>query len=217
MKKIFGIALMLILLSAPATAQIRLGVKAGMNIQENPKDLNLEEIGTRIKNKVGWFLGPTANFSLPIVGLGVDASILYSQASTGINDETINRHCIDLPVYLRYDLSLPVGERIVRPYIAAGPQFSVSIGDRDFHADLISAINGVIPDEYSLNNCNLNVNLGIAVGAVLLDHIQLQANCNIPLASTNDGCEECGRIMPSIKEILKSETNTWQISVAYIF
>ena len=213
MKKFFGILLTLALFAAaPAAAQFNWGIKAGVNIAEKPS--NLDELKAAVKGDAGWFVGPMAKVTLPIVGLGVEANLLYSQTNTEVGHETIKNKCVDLPVYLRYELSLPAVNKFLEPFIAAGPQWSWNIGEKKFSiADMLLPDGGQQAlSEYTLRSSNLSLNIGL--GAVVLDHIQLHVNYNIALGSTSEYSEPT---QAALNFATKSKTNTWQFSLAYIF
>lgn len=206
MKKFFGILAIITLFTAvPAAAQFNWGIKAGVNLAQKPSDIE------DVKGKTGWFVGPMAKFTLPIVGLGLEANLLYSQSSTEVQGETIERKTVDLPVYLRYEFSLPVVNKFLEPFLAAGPQWSWNIGDKTFSVgDILAGSHNL--SEYTLRSSNLSLNLGL--GAIVLDHIQVHANYNIALGSTSDYREATDA---ALNLVTKSKTNTWQVSVAYIF
>lgn len=213
MKKFFGILLTLALFTAvPAAAQFDWGIKAGVNIAEKPS--NLGDLKAAAKGDAGWYVGPMAKVTLPIVGLGVEANLLYSQTSTEVGGEKIKRQSIDLPVYLRYEISIPAINKFVEPFVAVGPQWSWNIGDRNFVMEAIGAANGQLP-KYTLRSSNLSLNLG--AGVILLDHVQVHANYNLALGSTSDYRNEWDATINAYNNIVKSRTNTWQVSVAYIF
>lgn len=206
MKKFFGILAIITLFTAvPAAAQFNWGIKAGVNLAQKPSDIE------DVKGKTGWFVGPMAKFTLPIVGLGLEANLLYSQSSTDVQGETIERKTVDLPVYLRYELSLPVVNKFLEPFLAVGPQWSWNVGDKTFSVgDILAGSQNF--SEYTLRSSNLSLNLGL--GAIVLDHIQVHANYNIALGSTSDYREATDA---ALNLVTKSKTNTWQVSVAYIF
>ena len=136
-----------------------------------------------------------------------------SQTNTEIGSETIKSKCVDLPVYLRYELSLPVVNKFLEPFVAAGPQWSWNIGDKTF------SLTDMLPDggqealsQYTLRSSNLSLNLGL--GAVVLNHVQLHVNYNIALGSTSEYSEPT---QAALNFATKSKTNTWQFSLAYIF
>ena len=206
MKKFFGILAIITLFTAvPAAAQFNWGIKAGVNLAQKPSDIE------DVKGKTGWFVGPMAKFTLPVVGLGLEANLLYSQSSTDVQGETIKRQTIDLPVYLRYEFSLPVVNKFLEPFLAVGPQWSWNVGDKTFSVGDIMAGSQNF-SEYTLRSSNLSLNLGL--GAVILNHIQVHANYNLALGSTSDYREATDAVW---NFATKSKTNTWQVSVAYIF
>lgn len=104
--------------------------------------------------------------------------------------------------------------KFLEPFIAAGPQWSWNIGDRNFIIDGLNAVNGEYGD-YTLRKSSLSLNLGL--GAVILDHVQVAANYNIALGSTSDYSNSILMGALNNYDRIKSKTNTWQISVAYIF
>ena len=203
MKKMFTLVLAICLFtSIPAAAQFNWGIKAGMNFAEKPSKLS----DLDAKGKTGWFFGPTAKVMLPIVGLGVEANLIYSQSKSEIAGDCLTKRSIELPVYLRYEFSLPVINKFLEPFVAVGPQWGWNLGDKDLDID-------VIKTEYKLKNSNLSLNLGL--GAIVLDHVQFHINYNLALGNTG----ECN-VYNQAKEVIlnkKSRTNTWQVSVAYIF
>ena len=77
MKKIFTLILVAVatMVAVPASAQVQFGLKGGLNVTS----MSLSEKVLSKENRAGFFIGPTAKFTLPIVGLGVDASALYDQ------------------------------------------------------------------------------------------------------------------------------------------
>lgn len=206
MKKLFTLILAICLFSsAPVAAQLNWGIKAGMNLAEKPSKLS----DLDAKGKTGWFFGPTAKVMLPIVGLGIEANLLYSQSKTEIAGEGFTRKSIELPIYLRYEFSLPVINKFLEPFVAVGPQWGWNLGDKDLDWDL-----GTIKTEYKLKNSNLSLNLGL--GAIIVDHIQFHINYNIALGKTSE-YSAVDKAAGQVLDVIKSRTNTWQVSVAYIF
>lgn len=196
MKKIFTIVFALCLLTAiPANAQFDFGIKAGTNLTGKPKDISGDKDGY-----TGFFVGPTAKFTLPIVGLGVQADLLYSHSGVEIGGEKIKRNSIEIPVYLRYDLSLPVVSKVIVPFLAVGPQFGYTIGDTKEVFDDATF-------EYDKSQFSLN----FGGGARLLSHILIHVNYNVALGNTSE------LKIKDAPDIYKSRTNTWQVSLGYIF
>ena len=201
MKKIFGLIFALTLLIAiPANAQLQFGIKAGTNLTGSPSDIK----GIQSDGYTGFFVGPMAKFTIPLVGLGVEADILYSHSGAEIGGEKIKKNSIEIPVYLRYDLALPVVSKIVVPFVAVGPQFGFAFGNHDEALDLY---------KYEYKKSTLSLNLGL--GARLFGHLQAHVNYNLALGTTG----EYSTVSDAIGNVLtkKSKSNTWQISLAYLF
>lgn len=209
MRKFLAATLFLFTVATTAvTAQIDFGIKAGANLPEAPT-LNVDDFKSSIRGNTGWFVGPTAKFVIPVVGLGVEANLLYSQANIDIDGQNILTQSIEVPLMLRYELSIPAINRIVEPFIAIGPQFGWNIGDKSFTLDNIADIAG---REYRIKDSNTSLNLGL--GLVLFNHLQIHGNYNLALGKTAD---ITGTIVDFTKELAEIKTNTWQVSLAYIF
>ena len=209
MRKFLAATLFLFTVATTAvTAQIDFGIKAGVNLPETPT-LNVDDFKSSIRGNTGWFVGPTAKFVIPVVGLGVEANLLYSQANIDIDGQNILTQSIEVPLMLRYELSIPAINRIVEPFIAIGPQFGWNIGDKSFTLDNIADIAG---REYRIKDSNTSLNLGL--GLVLFNHLQIHGNYNLALGKTAD---ITGTIVDFTKELAEIKTNTWQVSLAYIF
>ena len=78
MKKILSILMVIACLgmAMPAQAQIKFGLKGGLNITT----LSFSEDAFKGDNRTGFFIGPMAELTIPVIGLGVDVAALYNQA-----------------------------------------------------------------------------------------------------------------------------------------
>ena len=191
MKKIFSafvIAVCCMFMAMPAQAQLlKWGVKGGVNMTKIDWDGGYK--GNK-DNSTGFFIGPMAEFNIPIVGLGVDASLLFAQrgikVSEGNDDITVKQNGIDIPVNLKYTIGLG---SLAGIYLAAGP---------DFYFDF--------EKKSGIDKKKAEVGINVGAGLKLLNHLQVGANYNIPLGNTAD-----------IDTGGSYKTKTWQVSVAYIF
>ena len=215
MKKFFGILFTLVLLTAaPASAQFDFGFKAGVNLPESPS--NISDV---TKSRTGWFVGPTAKFVVPIIGLGAEVNLLYSENSNKIDGETVTRKSFELPVYLRYEFSLPLVNKFLEPFLAVGPQWSWNVGgkiseNQHSHSAPMGGYGRINMAQGSTITVDSNFSVNFGLGAIVLDHIQIHANYNLALGSTADYTS----VSAGTKNLItKSKTNTWQFSVAYIF
>ena len=204
MKKFFTLVVLLATMTVVAQAQVKFGVKGGLNLTNMKFDNSIVDKS----NQTGFFIGPTINFTLPVVGLGIDASALYDQRSAKIegSDDKLKQQSIQIPINLRYGFGLG---NTASFYIFAGPQFGFNIGDKT-----TNLLNNAL--EWRLKDSNLSANLG--VGLMLLNHLQVSANYNVALGTTgetnvvNSTLSTAGNILTG-----KTKANAWQLSVAYFF
>lgn len=194
MKKLLSTLMVIacLALAIPAQAQIHFGVKAGLNVSK----LHLSKDIVNKDNRAGFFVGPTAEFTLPLLGLGIDGSVLYNQFGVESETGTSNKKSIEIPINLKWNIGF---SSLIGAYVAVGPQFGFNIGDRWF--DNIC--------EFKKNTTSFNVGAGLK----LLSHLQVGANYNFAL-------KDNGKIHVEDLEDLTTigfKQNTWQVSVAYIF
>ena len=209
MKKVLTLIAMAVAFAMPSQAQVSFGVQAGVNLT-NISDFapTAEYVGNAIQSKTGFFIGPTVKFTLPIVGLGIDASALYDQREAKVeNDgksETIKSQSIQIPVNVRYGLGLG---SLAEVFLFAGPQFGFNIGSKtkDLYNDA---------SKWTLKSSNLSANVGI--GATILSKLQVKMNYNIALGKTGE-VEVKDGANAAWKTITGAKANAWQLSAAYFF
>ena len=178
---------------------IKFGVKGGLDITNMSFDKKVFDTS----NKVGWFVGPSLQVSLPVAGLGVDIAGLYDQKTTEVNGESIKQKSILVPVNARMKFGLGSSAGI---YVAAGPQFSFNIGDDKFEWKKDN-----VENTFQLKKSSFSINLG--AGAYLSEHLEIGFCYNIALGSTADASWDVA------KDAIKDDTapKSWQISAAYYF
>ena len=204
MKKFFTLVVLLATMTVAAQAQVKFGVKGGLNLT----NMKFDNSVTNKSNQTGFFIGPTLNFTLPVVGLGIDASALYDQRSAKIDgsEDKLKQQSIQVPINLRYGFGLGNTASI---HIFAGPQFGFNIGDKS--ANIID--NAL---EWRLKDSNLSANVGL--GLMLLNHLQVSANYNIALGTTGES-NVISTTASTVGDLVtgKTKANAWQLSVAYFF
>ncbi len=208
MKKIFALAAFIAAfsLSTPVQAQIKFGLKGGLNIT----DMSFSNDVFSTSNRTGFFIGPSVKFTLPIVGLGIDVAALYDQREGKIGDiddglgntveRTLKQKAINIPINLRYNIGLG---SLAGIYLAAGPQFGFNVGDKNqtLYKDVSS---------WKLKSSNFSVNVG--AGVMLINHIEIGANYNIVCGKTGEVT-----VVDGTRSAFRGRSNTWQISAAYYF
>lgn len=192
MKK--NVILLLIMLfsviAVPVQAQLQWGIKGGANVSKVSFNKNL----FKSDNMGGFFIGPMAEFTIPIIGLGIDASLLYNQRGVKSEENNFKQSGLDIPVNLKYTIGLG---SLLGVFIAAGPDFFFNFKGDD----------GLVEKRKAL----LGVNVG--AGLKLLKHLQLGVNYNIPLGKSGDVS-----VREGVNAVFdKYKTKTWQISAAYMF
>ncbi|MBQ9231443.1 MAG: porin family protein [Prevotella sp.] len=206
MKKILAIiAIACIGFAMPSQAQVKFGLKGGLNLTA----LSVDGVDKNLSNKTGFYVGPTVKFTVPVVGLSFDASALYDQRSAKIKgtDETIKAQSIQIPINIRYGVGL---SSLVNVFAFAGPQFGFNIGDKSKTlSDITENVKG-----WTLKSSNLSANIGI--GATVLSKLQITANYNFQLGKTGDVTTVEGAASTIFSDS-KLKTNSWQLGLGYYF
>ena len=205
MKKILTLIVMAVAFAAPSQAQVKFGAMAGLNLT-NISDFSLSAAGVEnaISSRAGFFIGPTVKFTLPIVGLAVDASALYDQREGKTNGESLKSQSIQIPINVRYGIGLG---SLVNVCAFAGPQFGFNIGNKtkELKNDVAN---------WTLKSSNFSANVGI--GATIASHVQLKVNYNIALGKTGE-VEFKDAVTGTWNTITGAKANAWQVSAAYFF
>ena len=191
MKKIISVFMVAVclMMAAPAQAQLHFGVKGGLNISK----LSFSKDAFKGDNKTGFFVGPMAEFTLPIIGIGADVAALYSQTDLGADGEkTMKLKTFAVPVNLKWSFGLG---SMLGAYIAAGPQFGFNVGSGHF------------TERFDMKSCNTSFNVG--AGVKLLGHLQAGVNYNFGLSKMARSVDD--------QMTIEMKRNTWQISLAYMF
>lgn len=205
MKKIFTaiIAAVALLTATSAQAQIKFGLKGGLNVTN--MSFSTDEL---ISNKTGFFVGPAIKVGIPLVGLGVDAALLYDQREAEVEDgPSLKQRSINIPINLRYNIGF---SSIVGAYIAAGPQFGFGIGDKS--TTLYDDADGKAV--YDISNSNFSVNVG--AGVTLLSHLEIGFTYNIACGKTGE-VNAWDVDSNTWNQVTKGRANAWQVSAAYWF
>ena len=220
MKKIISVLMVAVclMMAAPAQAQLHFGVKGGLNLSK----VSFSKSDLKGDNKTGWFIGPMAEFTLPIIGIGADVAALYSQtelAAKGYSTDA-KLKTIEIPVNLKWSHSLL---KLIGIYLAAGPDFSFNLKSDNIGSDLADiAVSTVQGDKASIKRKAANVGLNFGAGIILVKHLQVGFNYNLPLTSSAREDIKDGNVANAIGTLFDGDTfdtknKKWQISVAYLF
>lgn len=194
-KTLVIIAVACIAFAMPTQAQVKFGLKAGVNLNSISGDGDVDKF---LSNQTGFYAGPTVKFTVPLVGLSFDASALYDQRSAEIKgtNETFKSQTIQIPVNIRYGVGL---SSLANVFVFAGPQFGFNIGEKKLQ-------------DWRWKESNVSGNVGI--GATVLSKLQITANYNFQISKTGEFVYEAA----DGKELTgKMKFNTWQLGLAYYF
>ena len=198
MKKILNtlmLAFGLLLMAMPTDAQIRFGVKGGVNLTQ--VETNLKAIKD---NSTGYFIGPMIEATIPGIGLGVDGAIMYAQRG---KDE-LKMEGVEVPLNLK--LTIGAGSSL-SIFLAAGPDFFLNLKDID-----LGAIDATIQG-YKAKEKKAQVGLNLGGGVKLMQHLQLGLNYMIPLGDSFS----FKKATDAVGEEESFKYKNWQLTLAYIF
>lgn len=198
------VAIAVLLSSTPADAQIKFGIKAGANFNS----LKFNQDLFNDDNRAGFNGGVMLEFTMPIIGVGMDASVMYvhrsgedftdyDEAGNEISTST-SRDYIDIPLNLKYKLSLPGIGSLVKPFVTTGPSFAFLVSKKN--------INEFIKNK----SCDIAWNFGF--GIELFSHVQVAASYGLGLTNT---LEYVG--IGNNNETIEGKNRYWTVTAAYLF
>jgi len=197
--KIFIVIAVALFATTSAQAQVRFGVKGGITINELKWDKDI----ISKSNRAGFTLGLMVEAGLPVLGLGLDASVLYAhrQDDLYLEDDMqttkLKRDYLDIPVNVKYKIQIPVLCKIIAPFVTTGPDFALMLGDTD-------------TGDFKTRKWNTSWNVGF--GAELFQKLQIHANYGIGLTKA---FEYIGEDVDSTP--IKGKDKLWTITAAYMF
>lgn len=199
MKKVTGLFLIVLMaiIAVPASAQLKFGVKGGLNISSVHFSSDL----LKADNVTGFQIGPMIETTIPLIGVGLDAAILYSQkgmdmkSGTGIST-SVKTDYIDVPVNFKWKFGLP----ILKAYLAAGPYVGFRVG-----GDKFWDVPGNVIGQVKAKNFSAGLNFG--AGVELIRHLQVGFNYGLGLTD-NYSAEKID---------LNAKNRGWSVTAAILF
>ena len=185
-----------------ASAQFRVGVRAGMNINK----LHLQDVGKNVEsdNRCGFTAGAMAEFTIPVVGISFDVSLMYTRMNSKMYYDgsttdvpamkSSSKDFFQIPVNFKYKIGLPIVGKIITPYIYTGPDFAFRLGHSDAFKHFQAAWD-------------------LGIGVELVRHLQIGAGYSWGInniAKKVTGWE-------NIDGDFKTKNNYWTITAAYLF
>lgn len=180
-----------------AQAQFRVGVRAGLNVNK----LHIDDLSSNFDtdNRCGFTAGVMTEFTIPIVGICFDASLMYarmnSQLVSDIDDiklqDNTSKDFLQIPINIKYKIGIPGISKIITPYIYTGPDFTFRLGNSDCFKSFQAAWN-------------------LGVGLELLHHLQVGAGYSW-------GINNIAKKISDKVTDFKTHNNYWTITAAYLF
>ena len=200
MKKIVSILAVVacLFMAIPTQAQIfKFGVKGGLNVTQ----VTFSEDIFKGDNRSGFFIGPMAEFTIPVAGLGIDVAALYNQTEAKAEvmrsdaaTATEKMKSIEVPVNLKWTVGLG---SMLGVFVAAGPQFGFNVG----HGDYANA--------FDMKTCYTSFNVG--GGVKLFRHVQAGVNYNFGISKLAKAASD------KYEGSVNMKRKGWQLSLAYTF
>lgn len=200
------VALMLAMVcSVGAQAQFRFGVKAGVAVNK----LSFDKSTFDSDNRTGFTGGIMAEFTVPVINLGFDASVLYAQRSVSVYDNngkqlnTDHRGYIDIPINFKWKMSILGTGKIISPFLTTGPDFSFLCSKQNFK------------DAWDSRKFDFAWNIG--AGVQLLNKIQIAASYGFGLTNSTNALHG-SNAADDLKDLnFKGKNRSWTITLAYMF
>lgn len=199
MKKLilfFSIALCLLTISTPAQAQLKFGIKAGTSFSRLSFDSDLY----KSNNHLGFTGGVMAEFMIPVLGIGVDGSVLYTRKDVREGSGFIQSYdkkldYLDIPVNFKWKFGVP----LFKFFLTAGPNFGFMLSDMKDVKNMV---------ETGDRKFDLGINLG--GGIEFFNHVQIAV-------AHNWGLSQRFEIIESEHNRAKAKMRSWSLTAAYLF
>jgi len=164
-KRIIVAVSMVLSVGMAANAEFGFGPRVGLAVN----DLKFSSDLWSGDNRAGFTAGLQCEFTVPVLNLGFDASVMYVRRDSRIIDESassdvvnVSKDWIEIPVNFKYKIGLPVVGKIVTPYIFTGPSFAFLTSGK------------AISEAWESNKFDVSWNLG--AGLQLFTHLQVGAS-----------------------------------------
>lgn len=172
----------------------------------NINKLHLQDVGKNVEsdNRCGFTAGAMAEFTIPVVGISFDVSLMYTRMNSKMYYDgsttdvpamkSSSKDFFQIPVNFKYKIGLPIVGKIITPYIYTGPDFAFLLGHSDAFKHFQAAWD-------------------LGIGVELVRHLQIGAGYSWGInniAKKVTGWE-------NIDGDFKTKNNYWTITAAYLF
>lgn len=193
---------MAIFVCGSAHAEFRFGLKAGLNVNE----MRFNETTFDATNRAGFTAGVMTEFTVPIIGIGMDLSLMYTRMNSDLDryqgnpvtDGSLGKDFLEIPLNLKYKVNIPVVASIIRPMLFTGPTMALKFnGGKHFQA---------------IKSKTVQWGWNLGLGVELFKHLQVAAGYTW-------GMNNIARMVSDSSQIgtVKLKNNYWTVTAAYLF
>lgn len=199
-KRFWALALALAVVM-PAMAQFKIGPRVGVNVNS----LHFNEATFNKENRAGFTGGIMAEFTVPVIGIGADLSVMYVKRSSewmesqsNTSSQTLQSDYIEIPLNVKYKLSLPLVSKILTPYVFTGPSFAFLTSKK------------IIND---ITNKKTDLAWNFGVGIQIVQHLQIGASYGLGL----NKAVEFTKLVDTKPAGIEGKNRYWTITAAWLF
>lgn len=204
-KKVILTLLVAILGMGAANAQLRFGVKAGVNLNH----LHLSGVKENLvdNNKAGFTGGLMTEFQVPVIGLCFDLSAMYTHMSSQINESNqeitgLAKNFLEIPINIKYKFGLPVVSNVFTPFIFTGPSFALRLDKNKKENDIQTKGTQAV--------------WNVGIGFELVRHLQIQGGYGFGINNVVKTVNKLGADTHGVG-FDKLRNNYWTITAAWLF
>lgn len=211
MKKITIILVALLTMTGvlKSSAEFKIGPRIGLNVNK----LHFNEAAMlEGSNRCGFTGGVQAEYLIPIINFGFDISLMYSYmdfkadvegvTSNGTLDPDFAKHFLEIPLNLKYKISIPAISNIFAPYVFTGPAVAFKLGS----------------DGGSFKSKTAQWTWNLGIGLEFIRHLQIGASygwgMNNLMKKVDVWSGGLGSYTPAK---LKMRNNYWTVTAAWLF
>lgn len=204
-KKLITILLILLITGiSAASAQVRFGIKGGVDIADHTINTSI----LNAKNRMGFQVGPLVEFSIPVIGLGVDAGLQYGYKNYNVEEKArdadiSNYSYLSIPVNLKKRFGIIPG--VVGIFVSAGPYANVRLSGGELR---IRNLDDTY-DRFKAKNFEVGFNVG--AGVHLVDKLDLG------IYYRNKLTDNYSADKAEIGDLKDKNYQTWSIAATYFF
>lgn len=193
------VAVLVIITAFTASAQFKIGPRVGIEVNSMHFNSDLWQSS----NRAGFTGGLQAEFMIPGLGFGLDASVMYVRRTMEFAEEneegnTSHRDYFDIPVNLKYKFGIPLLSKVVKPYVFTGPDFAFLTSGRG------------INEAWRSRKYDVSWNFGF--GLEFISHLQIGAGYGVGISKAAKWTGLTGGTQD-----INGKNRYWTVTAAWLF